>query len=96
MTAPRLEASRVAKLPLVLLACLSVVTFAGPFGLGWVLSGGRERAWPPDRPVEWVAFTGLILLATGLFVATLALNLANLRAMKIEAERARTLSKDLP
>ena len=51
-----------------LLGAMTVVTFGGPFGLAWLLSGGERPGWPPDRAVEWVGTVGLLAA----FVACLA------------------------
>ena len=57
------------KAPLVFLALLSIVAFAGPFVIFLTLRGGRSPEWPPDRIVEWVALVGvtvmLLVLLTG-------------------------------
>ena len=34
-----------------LLGAMSAITFGGPLGLAWLLSGGERRGWPPDRTV---------------------------------------------
>lgn len=87
MSGPR--SAHVAKLPLVLLGIMTAATFGGPLGVMLVLRGGVEPAWPPDRPVEWVALIGAVGLVAALMIAILALGLANLRAMKAETESLR-------
>ncbi len=87
------KAAQVSKLPLVLLGLMSIVSFGGPFALAWILSGGREQQWPPDRPVEWVALIGTVGLCFGLMVVLLVLGLANIKAMKAEKERLAARNK---
>lgn len=94
MNGPR--SAQVQRLPLVLLGGLTAVSFGGPFGLGWVLAGGSGRGWPPDRPVEWVALFGVVGLAILLLTMVLALNLANLRAMKAESQASGAQARDVP
>ena len=65
------------RLPLVLLAILTLFTFAGPLAVGLALRGGEHDLWPPDGPVEnwWVGgIVGayLIVMASCLTTAYLA------------------------
>jgi len=80
MTAPSPAPS--ARLPYAILAVMSVLCFVGPFGLRWVLSGGIEPAWPPDRPVEWVALIAMCSIVAILMVVLLVMNLRLHKAMK--------------
>jgi hypothetical protein len=73
--------SHVQRLPLVIFAVMSILCFGGPFGVGWVLQGGQLKAWPPDRPVEWVALIGSCLLVALFMLVLLRLNLKNMREM---------------
>lgn len=57
------------KAPLILLGLLTVVAFAGPFAIVWVLRGGASPIWPPDRAVEWVMFGGTVGLVVVLLTA---------------------------
>jgi hypothetical protein len=56
---------------------MTVATFGGPVAFGWVLSGGRSPAWPPDRPVEWWTLGGLSALVAALMAACIAVALRN-------------------
>ena len=66
---PALSRKTPPKGPLVLLGLLSVATFAGPFGIYWILRGGERPEWPPDRAVEWVALCGVTSMVVGLLAA---------------------------
>ena len=83
MTAPNpIPPSR---LPMVLFGVMTVMCFGGPFGLMWILRGGTEPAWPPDRPVEWVALIGMSAIVATLMVILLVMNLrlnASIKAAK--------------
>lgn len=63
------------RLPLAILGVMTAFCFVGPFGLRWIIQGGRERAWPPDRPVEWVALIGACLVVASLMGVLLVMNL---------------------
>lgn len=54
-----------------LLGAMSLITFGGPFGLAWLLSGGERPGWPPDRTVEWVGLAGLLAAFAAVFIACL-------------------------
>lgn len=69
---PAASASRAAY---ALLGAMTLISFAGPFGLALLLSGGERRGWPPDRPVEWVGAVGLFLAFAACLVACLTLRL---------------------
>lgn len=45
-----------------LLGALTVLAFGGPFLLMAIIGGGENPKWPPDRPVEWVAFVTIVAL----------------------------------
>ena len=80
MTAPNpIPPSR---LPMVLFGVMTVMCFGGPFGLMWILRGGTEPAWPPDRPVEWVALIGMCAIVASLMVVLLVMNLRLHAAIK--------------
>lgn len=54
-----------------LLGAMSAITFGGPLGLAWLLSGGERRGWPPDRAVEWAGAIGLFVAFAAALVACL-------------------------
>jgi hypothetical protein len=54
-----------------LLGAMTAITFAGPLGLAWLLSGGERRGWPPDRAVEWTGTIGLLAAFAVVLVACL-------------------------
>lgn len=56
------------RLPLVLLGLLTLVCFGGPFAL-FVVRGGPNSDWPPDRGVEWIVLAAVLVAAVGLFSA---------------------------
>jgi hypothetical protein len=57
------------RLPYVLLAAMTLVSFGGPFAIVGVLWGGQDSHWPPDRPIEWVVVILILALVIGLFIA---------------------------
>ena len=70
------------RLPLVLFALLSVLTFAGPFLLWAALRGGPRTDWPPDRPFEWWMLFGIVGGFAALMLACIGTAAASLRALK--------------
>ena len=87
MTTPR--SSRVERGPLVILAVMSVLCFGGPFGVRWVLQGGKQEGWPPDRPVEWVALIGSCVLVLTFMLVLLKINLRLAKTIRDAADRPR-------
>ena len=61
-----------ARLPLVLLGLMTLVTFAGPFLIVFAVRGGPRPEWPPDRPVEWWTFAAVTAAFAALMLACLA------------------------
>jgi RsiW-degrading membrane proteinase PrsW (M82 family) len=57
----------------VLLAAMTLASFAGPFVILGVLWGGKSAKWPPDRPVEWVVITVIFGLVIALFLACVSI-----------------------
>ena len=57
------------RLPYVLLAAMTVVSFGGPFVIVAVIRGGESPRWPPDRPIEWLTIGAVMVLFLTLFVA---------------------------
>jgi hypothetical protein len=66
----------------IILAIMTALCFGGPFGVKWILSGGIERGWPPDRPVEWIALFGTCGLVLAMMVVLLAMNLHLTRSIR--------------
>ena len=50
-----------------LLFAMTVMTFGGPLVLTFVMGGGQQPRWPPDRPVEWAAL-GVVVGVTSLLL----------------------------
>jgi hypothetical protein len=68
-----MSASRpLSRLPYVLLAAMSFVSFAGPFVVLATIRGGRDPGWPPDRPVEWGMIGAVLALEVILFFACIS------------------------
>ena len=63
------------RLPYVLLAAMTVVSFGGPFVIVGVMRGGERARWPPDRPMEWVTIGVVLALFLILFVACVSIRL---------------------
>jgi hypothetical protein len=61
------------RLPYVLLVALSVVCFGGPFLIAGILWGGKSSRWPPDRPIEWITISAVMVLFFLLFVACVSI-----------------------
>lgn len=80
MSAP--QSSRPAKGPLLLLGLMTLLTFVGPFGIGWTLRGGASSDWPPDRPVEWFVTLTVMGLVALLMVGLIAFGLKNSREIR--------------
>jgi hypothetical protein len=61
------------RLAYALLIAMTLVSFGGPVVLMLVIGGGESPKWPPDRPVEWLAFglivgTASVLILLGLTI----------------------------
>jgi len=61
------------RLPYVLLAAMTVVSFGGPFVIVGVVRGGDSARWPPDRPIEWLTIGLVLALFLVLFVACVSI-----------------------
>lgn len=70
------------RLPWILFALLSVVTFVGPFAIWLAIRGGDHDGWPPDRPIEWWMLLGIISLFAILMVASIGTAAASLRRLE--------------
>ncbi len=57
--------------PYALLGAMSLVAFGGPFLVLVVVQGGPSAHWPPDRPLEWLTITLVLVLFIVLFLACL-------------------------
>ncbi len=86
MTGP--QSARVERAPLLILAVMTLLCFAGPLGVWWVLRGGKGEGWPPDRPVEWVTLIGSCSAVLILMLVLLIMNLRTTRAIQAEARSA--------
>jgi hypothetical protein len=69
------------RLPFILLGLMTLAAFGGPVVFGLVLHGGPRPDWPPDRPVEWWTLAGATTLVIVMMAASIALSVANQRAM---------------
>ncbi len=63
------------RLPYILLAAMTAVSFGGPFVIVGVVRGGDSARWPPDRPLEWVTIGVVLALFLILFVACVSIRL---------------------
>ncbi len=70
---------RLPRSPLLLLGLMTASTVFGPVLIWITLQGGANRAWPPDRPVEWLAVLGTSTFVFGLMVGCVALSIINQR-----------------
>ena len=86
MSGPR--AARVERLPLLILAVMTLLCFAGPLGVWWVLQGGKSEGWPPDRPVEWISLIGSSGVVLAMMIVLLSMNLRTTKAIQAEARSA--------
>jgi hypothetical protein len=56
-----------------LLAAMTAVSFGGPLVIMIVLAGGESPKWPPDRPIEWAVFMGIVGFASLLILLGLTI-----------------------
>jgi hypothetical protein len=63
------------RIPYVLLAAMTLLSFGGPFLIAAVLWGGESSRWPPDRPIEWIVFGFVVSLVVVLFIACVSIRL---------------------
>jgi hypothetical protein len=70
---------RGARAPFVLLGLMTIASFGGPFALVATIRGGASPDWPPDRAIEWWAFSLTTGLVAVLMTACLVLGLARWR-----------------
>lgn len=70
MSRPPLDSRRRAW---ILFGAMTLLAFGGPFLVAWVISGGQERQWPPDRLVEWIVLVGVTSCVVILMAACLSL-----------------------
>lgn len=83
------------RLPWILFALLSVVTFAGPFVIWLAIRGGDHDGWPPDRPIEWWMLLGIIGLFAALMIASIGTAAASLRRIEDSSETGADLELHL-
>ncbi len=72
---------RTVRLAYALLGLMTLASFGGPFLIGMILRGGANPEWPPDRPVEWVAFAGIAGLVVIILVALSVIGISNVREL---------------
>jgi hypothetical protein len=65
------KVARLRRASFVLFTLLSIFTFAGPLLILVVGQGGERPTYPPDRPIEWRVFVGVIVLYVVLLALTL-------------------------
>jgi hypothetical protein len=61
------------RLAYALLGAMTVVSFGGPIALMLVIGGGQNPKWPPDRPIEWMAFGVIVSIACALLLLCLSI-----------------------
>lgn len=76
--------ARLKRVSMILFVALSILTLAGPALIYWVGRGGERPTYPPDRPLEWKVFLGVIGLYIVLFALTLYVSALVLRQQKRE------------
>jgi hypothetical protein len=82
------SSKKLPRLPFVLLGLMTAFTFGGPLVIGYVLQGGTNSRWPPDRPIEWFTFLGISGMVLVLMMACFSLLLVNHKAlMKVVKSR---------
>jgi membrane associated rhomboid family serine protease len=79
----------VSRIPLILLALLTVAVLGGPLSIGVALRGGQSPDWPPDRLIEWIVFAAACAHVAALFFATLIAALYHKRAWQDRMEQYR-------
>jgi hypothetical protein len=65
--------------PYVLLGLLTLLTGGGPVLIYRSIGGGANPRWPPDRPVEWGVFGGVVGTYVVLMGACLVIGLRQWR-----------------
>ena len=80
------------RLPFVILGLMTLACFGGPVAFGYVLRGGPNPDWPPDRPVEW-ATLGLV---SGLVVLLMLVSFSFALRNRSEIARATARKLDEP
>jgi hypothetical protein len=73
---------RTLRLAYFLFGLLTINTFVSPFLLKLILNRGDHPGWPPDRPVEWVAFWGVVGSSFFILVALLRIWFASLKTLR--------------
>jgi hypothetical protein len=79
----------VVRLAYALLAAMTLLSFGGPFLIGAIMRGGVSPDWPPDRPVEWIAFTGVTGLVVAVLIGMALIWVVNMKSLRAAKERAR-------
>jgi hypothetical protein len=73
---------RTLRLAYFLFGLLTINTFVAPFLLKQIVDRGEHAGWPPDRPVEWVAFCGVVGTTLVILVALLRILFVSLKASR--------------
>jgi len=73
---------------------MTIVSFGGPLALMLVIGGGEHPKWPPDRPIEWIAFGVIMTVACVLLLLCLSIRWW-LPTVKSRAERIANRAEDL-
>ena len=77
---------RTLRLAYFLFGLLTINTFVSPFLLKMIVDRGEHPGWPPDRPVEWVAFVGVVGTTVVILVALLRILLVTLKASRNDSQ----------
>ncbi len=80
----------------LLLGLMSLATFGGPFLIGAALRGGDSPKWPPDRPVEWVVFSGVTGVVVVVFIGLAGIWLANMNQLRAVRQPPRAARETRP
>jgi uncharacterized membrane protein YhaH (DUF805 family) len=76
------KVARLRRASFALFTLLSILTFAGPLLILVVGKGGESPTYPPDRPIEWRVFVGVIVLYVVLLALTLGVTNLLLRELR--------------
>jgi len=63
------------RLAYALLGAMTAASFGGPIALMLVIGGGQNPKWPPDRPIEWIAFGSIVTVVCVLLALCLSIRL---------------------
>lgn len=94
MTTP--PPKRPSRLPLALLGLMTACTLSGPLVIGYVLRGGDDPNWPPDRPVEWLILVASSVLIFLVMLVCVTFALLNQKAIAEAKAKTKAVSDALP